>query len=124
MAKQAANDSIKTIINGSWPKMEKKPRKPPAPEKPVNFSLIKKTKAPYIMPRTGVIKSKYEELFSGCQEGDCWETTADDVGKIEKALVTWLKRNNIDGMVKRNSHCPDGVARVWLWKIHQKRKAA
>lgn len=127
MAKQAANDSIKTQLNGPWPgviKMEKKPRKPPSPEKPVNFDIIKKTSAPYIPPRTGVVKSKYDELFSGCKEGDCWETSAEDVSKLEKALNTWLKRNNIEGIVKRNAHCPDGIARVWLYKVMQHRKAA
>lgn len=103
--------------------MEKK-RKPPAPEKPVNLEIVKKTRAPYMPPRVNRFKSKYDDLFAGCKEGDCWETTLEDVGKLEKALVTWLKRNKIEGIVKRNSKCPDGVARVWLYKVYGVRKAA
>lgn len=104
--------------------MEKKPRKTPVAEKPANLAIVKKTNAPYMPPRVDRFKSKYDELFSGCKEGDCWETTLEDVSKLEKGLVTWLKRNNIEGIVRRNAHCPDGVARVWLYKVYGARKAA
>lgn len=126
MAKQAANDSIKTVLNGNWPGiiMEEKPKRKNAPEKPADLSVIKRTKAPYMHPRVDRFKSKYDGLFTGAVEGDCWETTEEDVGKIEKALKTWMEKNGIEGMVRRNKRCPDGVARVWLWKVHQKRKTA
>ena len=104
--------------------MEKKQRKSPAQEKPVNLSIVKKTKAPYMPPRVDRFKSKYDDLFQGASEGDCWETNTEDVGKLEKALSTWLKRNKIEGIVRRNAHCPDGVARVWLYKVYGLKAAA
>lgn len=116
-----------TQLRGAWPgqpEQVKKERKKPAAEKAANLDAVKRTRTPYMQPRVDRFKSKYDKLFDGAQEGDCWETTFEDCGKIEKGLTTWLKRNNIDGIVRRNARCPDGVARVWLYKVNKIKRVA
>src|SRR5574343_1265107 len=127
MAKQAANDSMKTQINGFWPgvtQVEKKERKQHKPNAPVDLATVKKTRAPYTPANTGNKESKYETLFRGVQEGDCFECPPEKTANLSKALDTYLKKNKIDGMIKQNSRCDDGKGRVWLYKVFGPRKAA
>jgi hypothetical protein len=116
-----------TQLRGAWPgqpEQAKKERKKPAPDKPANLDAVKRTRTPYMQPRVDRFKSKYDDLFEGAQEGDCWETTFEDCAKISKALDTWCKRKGMDALVRQNARCPDGVARVWLYKVNKIKRVA
>lgn len=127
MAKQAANDSMKTLINGNWPgvpQVEKKERKQHKPNAPVDLSTVAKTRAPYVSPNTGQLVSKYDALFKGVQEGDCFECPPEKTANLSKALDTYIKKHKIDGVIKQNSRCDDGKGRVWLYKVYKAKAAA
>ena len=127
MAKQAANDSMKTLINGNWPgvsQVEKKEHKQHKRNAPVDLATVKKTRAPYTPANTGNKESKYETLFRGVQEGDCFECPSEKTANLSKALDTYIKKNKIDGVIKQNSRCEDGKGRVWLYKVYKAKAAA
>lgn len=126
MAKQAANDSIKTRINGNWPgvKMEQKQRKQARPSEPVKMETLKKTRTPYIVPRLDRGGKKYDDLFYHVKEGDCFECPPDKTPNIAKALRVYCRKKKIDGVIKQNSRFDDGVGRVWLYKVYGLKAAA
>lgn len=122
MEKQSANDSIKTQLNGPWPgvKVDKQPKL----NNPVDLNTVKKTRTPYIVPRVDKQGKKYDELFSGVKEGDCFECPPNQAANVSKALRVYCKNKKIDGVIKQNSRCDDGKGRVWLYKVYGLKAAA
>ena len=96
---------------------------------PVDLSLVKRTRAPY-QPDRVVNQHKYDELFKGIKEGDCFEIPGGDspaLSALARAMRLYLKRQGIEGIVRQQGRTADGMGRVWLLKVlshAQERKAA
>lgn len=115
-----------TQIRGAWPgkptpvEVEKKTTR--GAEKPINMGMIKRTKEPYVAPPFARYKSKFSDIFDGAKVGDCWQCSPYDLDKLRRALERYCKNNGVDATIKRNSKCPDGLARLWVCKKDHKDK--
>ena len=116
---------VKTKLSKSAPF----PGKEPKAHNPVDLSMVKRTAAPY-QPTRVVNKHKYDELFAGLKEGDCFEIPGGDsaaLSALARAMRVYLQRQGIEGIVRQQGRTADGVGRVWLLKVlshAQERKAA
>lgn len=110
-------ETVKTAVRGNFPKKE------PRPACKVNTETIVKTRAPYTGGRS-TPEGKWEALFRGATEGDCFEMAPEDTTRAEAALRTWMRKKGIEGIVRRKSRCEDGKGRVWLLKVFKKVGAA
>lgn len=102
-----------TTLRGPWPKIPKKP------QVLTDFNAIKKTRDPYQTSKTREM-GKWDKLFQGISEGDCFVMPTEEVARASSALRKWLKTNDIDGLIRQRSKCEDGQGRVWLYKILKK----
>lgn len=113
-------NSTQTTFAGKNPFV---PKPAPSQYKPLDISGIEKTRDPYAPDR--VVKcQKYDELFSGVQEGDCFRVPGGEKERsaLARALRVYLQRKGIDGIVRQNGRTEDGIGRVWLVKIVGKAK--
>lgn len=108
--------SVHTQLRGPWPGHPMKDQPTRQGNKTANLDAIVKTRAPYSGTRVSQ-GSKWDELFQGASEGDCWEMPPEETARAERALRQWLKKAGIDGIVRRRSRCEDGKGRVWLYKV-------
>lgn len=97
------------------------PGKAPKPKrsyKDLDLSRVQKTRDPY-KPERVINERKYDELFAGVQEGDCFtvEGSASDLSALARALRLYMARHRIEGMVRQQKRCADGVGRVWLLRV-------
>jgi hypothetical protein len=103
---------METKIKGNWPG---KPRKE---YKAIDISKVEKCNDPY-KPGRVVTLHKYEAMFYGVKEGDCFRVPGGnkEVSAVALALRHYLKRHQINGIVRQKSVCDDGIGRVWLIKV-------
>lgn len=99
-----------TKTRGNWP------GKPPRVHTAANIDAIVKTRAPYTGTRV-TAGSKWDHVFQGAREGDCFECPPEETARVERALRMWLKKYGIEGIVRRQSKSEDGKGRVWLLKV-------
>lgn len=94
------------------------PAKPKTSYHALDVSRIKKTRTPY-KPVRVVAHRKYDELFSGIKEGDCFEVDGDirELSALARALRAYLDRHDIKGIVRQASQTEDGIKRVWLLRV-------
>lgn len=94
------------------------PGKAKAAKKPVDLSTVTKCRDPY-QPQRVINRHKYDELFAGVKEGDCFavKDSPETLGAVSRALRLYLKRQGIEGIVRQQSNTADGIGRVWLVKI-------
>lgn len=85
----------------------------------VDVSKIVKCDDPYA-PQRVVNTHKWDQLFAGVKEGDCFRVPDGDpltLSATARALRVHLKRNGINGIVRQQARTADGIGRVWLVKI-------
>lgn len=102
----------KTKLRGNFP------GKQPKTKTPVDLSAVKKTRTPY-QPDRVINQHKYDDLFGGVQEGDCFELPggeSTELSALARALRVYLKRNGVNGIVRQSGRTPDGIGRVWFLK--------
>lgn len=104
---------ITTQTRGNWPGKAALPKRE---RQSTKFDEIVKSRTPYIVTRT-TQASKWDAVFKGVQEGDCFEMQPEDVARGEQALRKFLEKNGIEGIVRRRTRCEDGKGRVWLLKV-------
>jgi hypothetical protein len=102
------------------------PGKPPKPvnvKRPVDLSIVTRCNDPYTAERV-VRQHKYDEMFEGVKEGDCFRIDADAVTRsaVARALRLYLKRQGVEGIVRQSGRTDDGIGRVWLVKIVRRPK--
>lgn len=92
------------------------PRKKPV-RKDIDLSIVEKCSDPY-MPERKSVQSKYEELFAGVKEGDCFRVHGgnDERTALARALRVYLEKSGIKGLVRQNGRTDDGIGRVWFYK--------
>lgn len=97
----------------------KSPFKPKEPRthKPVDIGIIEKCNDPYTHERKSQ-QSKYDELFAGVKEGDCFRVYGghEERTALARALRVYLQKNGINGLVRQNGRTEDGIGRVWFFK--------
>ena len=103
---------IKTKTRGAWPGKEKRQHTP------LDLAAVVKCRDPY-KPERVINKHKYDELFAGVQEGDCFRVPGGDRERsaLARALRVYLKRIGVEGIVRQEGRTEDGVGRVWLVKV-------
>lgn len=113
---------IKTKL-GPAPFPGKEP-KPKQIKRPLALGRVTKCRDPYQAERV-VRQHKYDELFAGVREGDCFRVDGDSVAlsALARALRSYLGRNGIEGVVRQSGRTDDGIKRVWLVKIIKRRGA-
>lgn len=96
----------------------------PAKKKSVDLAGIEKCRDPYT-PERVINKHKYDQLFEGIKEGDCFKVPGGDRERsaLSRALRLYLKRHNIDGIVRQEGRTADGIGRVWLIRVFTKGQA-
>ena len=84
----------------------------------VDLASIVKCNDPY-QPERVVNTHKWDQLFEGVKEGDCFRVhgTENQLGATARALRMYLKRKGIEGIVRQQARTKDGIGRVWLVKI-------
>jgi hypothetical protein len=93
------------------------PGKKPRVKTPVNLDAVQKCSDPY-KPERVILRHKYDELFAGVKEGDCFRCPDEQTtGAIARALRQHIKRQGWDCVVRQQARTEDGVARVWAVKI-------
>lgn len=95
------------------------PGKNTAIRTPLDLGKVQKTRAPY-RPSRVVNQHKYDQLFAGVKEGDCFELPGGEsleLTALARALRVHLKRHGIEGIVRQQGRTEDGIGRVWLVKI-------
>ena len=94
------------------------PKPEPKPRTPVDLSIVEKCRDPYL-PERVVKRQKYEELFAGVKEGDCFRVHGgpDERTALARALRVYLDKQSIEGIVRQNGRTEDGIGRVWLVKV-------
>lgn len=92
--------------------------KPKQVKRPVQLDNVTRCRDPYTAERV-IRQHKYDELFAGVQEGDCFRIKGDAVARsaLARALRGYLKRQGIEGIVRQSGRTDDGIGRVWLLKI-------
>jgi hypothetical protein len=100
------------------PKKAPKPKPAPRPRTPLDLGGIEKCSDPYDHVRV-VKQQKYDALFAGVNEGDCFKVPGGEAERsaLARALRVYLERRGIEGIVRQNGRCEDGIGRVWLLKI-------
>jgi len=103
---------MKTVINGKWPGQPKKKYEP------IDIDAVVKCRD-HFKPDRVVTHHKYEAMFEGIKEGDCFRVPGGNkqVSAVALALRHYLKRHHINGIVRQKSVCDDGIGRVWLIKV-------
>ena len=84
----------------------------------IDTSKVKRCRDPY-QPERVVQRHKYDELFAGLKEGDCYRVEEGGVqalSALARAMRCYMKRHGIDGIVRQSSKTDDGIPRVWLVK--------
>ena len=116
----ARNKPTTKLGPAPWPG---KPANQPHVKRPVDLSIVTKCRDPY-QPQRVVRQHKYDELFQGVREGDCFRVNGDAVARsaLARALRLYLKRQGIEGIVRQEGRTDDGIGRVWLVKIVQRPK--
>lgn len=98
------------------------PGKSPATKTTVDLSKIVKTREVYA-PKRVINKHKYDELFEGVEEGDCYQCPDElTLSALARALRLYLKRQGWTGVVRQTSLTKDGIPRVWCVKIFKDKK--
>lgn len=98
------------------------PGKSPATKTTVDLSKIVKTREVYA-PNRVINKHKYDELFEGIQEGDCFQVASPEaLSATARALRLYLVRQGWDGVVRQTALTKDGIPRVWCVKIFKDKK--
>jgi len=93
------------------------PGKKPIVHKQVNLDLVKKTNDQY-KPQRVILKHKYDELFSGAKEGDCFRCPDEaTMCALARALRSYFKRKGIPVIVRQQLLTEDRIPRVWLVKF-------
>jgi len=94
------------------------PKPAPKPRTPLDLGGIEKCRDPYDHVRV-VKQQKYDALFAGIKEGDCFRVSGGPAerGALARALRVYLESNGIEGIVRQNGRTEDGIGRVWLVKI-------
>lgn len=93
------------------------PHKKPGTKKEVNLSAIQKCVDPY-QPERVVLRHKYDEMFAGVREGDCFRCPDElTMAALARALRNYIKRQGWTGVVRQNAKNADGICRVWALKI-------
>jgi hypothetical protein len=97
------------------------PGKAPKPKrsyKDLDLSVVKKTRDPY-KPERVINEHKYDDLFAGVQEGDCFtvDGSASDLSALARALRLYMARHRIEGLVRQQKQSADGLGRVWLLRV-------
>lgn len=93
------------------------PHKKALTKKAVVVEEVQKCNDPY-KPERVVLRHKYDELFDGVKEGDCFRCPDEKtMGAISRALRMYFKRNGWDGIVRQQLQTADGIPRVWAVKI-------
>jgi hypothetical protein len=105
-----------TQLRGNFPGHTPKARKPSKPRETADIASIVKTRDPYTGERVSD-GSKWDEVFRGCKEGDCFVMPPEETARTERALRKWLEREKINAIVRRQSKGEDGKGRVWLLKV-------
>lgn len=103
-------------------------RTPPKPARkhpvhiPVDLDGVQKCQDPY-KPERVIKDRKYDELFKELSAGDCWRVPGGvkELSAFARALRVHLERNGIEGIVRQASKTDDGIGRVWLLKILNKK---
>lgn len=92
--------------------------KPKQVKRPLQLDNVTKCRDPYTAERV-IRQHKYDQLFAGVREGDCFRIQGDAVARsaLARALRGYLKRNGIEGIVRQSGRTEDGIGRVWLVKI-------
>lgn len=92
--------------------------KPKQVKRPLALDKVTKCRDPYQAERV-VRQHKYDELFAGVREGDCFRVDGDSVAlsALARALRGYLVRQGIEGIVRQSGRTDDGIGRVWLVKI-------
>ena len=106
--------AIKTKFAGRSPFVPK----PVRTRTPLDLAGVQKCRDPY-KPERVVKKQKYDQLFAGVQEGDCFRVAGGsaELSALARALRLYLKRAGIDGVVRQQGRTEDGIGRVWLVKV-------
>ena len=107
--------AVQTTFAGRSPFAKKPDRKAHIP---VNLSGVEKCRDPYL-PERVIKRAKYEEMFAGVKEGDCFRVSGGsaELTAVARALRVYLKKHGINGLVRQNARTKDGIGRVWLVKI-------
>jgi hypothetical protein len=95
-----------------------KPKPEPKPRTPLDLARVVKCRDPY-KPDRVVKEHKYKQLFAGVEEGDCFRVTggSTELSALARALRLYLKKHGIDGIVRQQGRTEDGIGRVWLVKV-------
>lgn len=107
------------------------PGKPPKPKtayQSLPLENVIKCRDAY-KPERVVLQHKYDQMFAGVAEGDCFklkEGGVKELSALARALREYMKRHGLEGIVRQSMRTDDGVGRVWVLKLFQKqeRKAA
>ena len=83
----------------------------------LDLSIVEKCSDPY-NPERASQQAKYDELFAGVKEGDCFRVHGGNKERtaLARALRVYLDRNKIKGLVRQNGRTKDGIGRVWFFK--------
>ena len=93
------------------------PGKKAATKQAVDLAAVKKCADPY-KPERVILRRKYDELFDGVKEGDCFRCPDEQtVSAVARALRMHIKRQGWDGVVRQQARTDDGIARVWVVRI-------
>ena len=101
------------------------PGKQPRTKKALDLTTVTKCRDPY-KPERVMQQHKYDDLFAGVREGDCFRVDGDAAARsaLSRALRLYLKRQGVEGIVRQEGRTEDGIGRVWLLKIIRPRLEA
>ena len=121
----------KTQVRGPFPgfpgAQTRKPKKKQGPTAPINLATLAIVDDELPEGRTQSAGHKYDELFGSMKPGQAIKCQSVDVGRISKALRSFIERHQMSNYMVRSVSEYEGskTGRVWLLKAdkpedHQK----
>lgn len=115
--------TVQTTLTKHSPFPGKAPR-PKAVYQDLPVESVQRCRDPYT-PERVVLHHKWDAMFAGLQEGDCFKLRAGGVKELSalaRALREYMRRHGLDGLVRQSMRTADGVGRVWCLKLWAAKK--